>query len=65
MDYKSDEDFKYDCAILSDKDIIIPTKNQINFWNTQPQAQIIHLPAGHYPFLNYSCWEEIINDKPR
>lgn len=63
MEYKSDEDFKYDCAIISDKDIIIPTKNQINFWKTNPETQIIHLSTGHYPFLSYSCWEDIIDDK--
>lgn len=65
MDYKSNENFEFDCAIISDRDIIIPTKSQTNFWQTQKNTKIIRLSSGHYPFLNYSTWDEIINEQTR
>lgn len=60
MSYNSDESFGFDCAIISDDDKIITSKNQQNFWQTRPQTKIINLDAGHYPFLKYSSWDQII-----
>lgn len=49
----------YDCALISNFDKIIPTKNQINFW--QKSAPYKLLESGHFPFYNFTSWDEIIN----
>lgn len=46
----------YDKAIVSSNDKIIPTKNQLNFW--QNKAEIIE--SGHFPFYNFKSWNEIL-----
>lgn len=46
----------YDKAIVSSNDKIIPTKNQLNFW--QDKAQTIE--SGHFPFYNFKSWNEIL-----
>lgn len=47
----------YDSAIVSNKDRIIPFKNQMNMW--QNLAKVID--CGHFPFYNYKSWDEICN----
>ncbi len=53
--YKSDMNFKYDKVWISDNDKIIPTKNQIKFWNQQP-----NLKSGHAPFNLFLKWSELL-----
>ena len=48
----------YDLAIISDFDKIIPTKNQIRFWNDK--VTIINLENGHFSFYNFGSWENIL-----
>ncbi len=48
--------FNYDIVLISAKDKIMPTKNQVNYWKNY-----ISLEAGHYPFYNFSSWSEIVN----
>ena len=45
----------FDKKIVSDKDLIIPTKNQLNYWKN---PDIIE--GGHCPFFRYKSWLEII-----
>ncbi len=52
----------YDKAIISQNDIIIPTKNQINFWQNNTKS-IKMLESGHFPFYNFKSWEEILQCK--
>ncbi len=56
----------YDFVLISVNDKIIPTKNQINFWKDQASYKI--LECGHFPFYNFTSWEDIISqnyaDKP-
>lgn len=56
----------YDFALISANDKIIPTKNQINFWENNAPHKI--LERGHFPFYNFTSWEDIISqsyaDKP-
>lgn len=52
----------YDKAIISQNDIIIPTKNQINFWQNNTKS-IKLLESGHFPFYNFKSWEEILQCK--
>ena len=48
----------YDKALISKFDKIIPTKNQINFW--QNNAEIEMLESGHFPYYNFKSWNEIL-----
>ena len=48
----------YDKALISSRDKIIPTKNQINFW--QNNAEIEMLESGHFPYYNFKSWNEIL-----
>lgn len=49
----------YDYAIISDTDKIIPTRNQIKCWENY-NTPIKILNSGHFPFFNFSSWDEII-----
>lgn len=48
----------YDYALISLDDKIIPTKNQINFW--QKNAKYLTIESGHFPFYNFEKWNDII-----
>lgn len=48
----------YDKVLISSRDKIIPTKNQINFW--QNNAEIEMLESGHFPYYNFKSWNEIL-----
>ena len=48
----------YDKAIISSRDKIIPTKNQVHFW--QNNAEIKMLESGHFPYYNFKSWNEIL-----
>ena len=49
----------YDKVIISLKDKIIPTKNQIHFWKDK-DVIIENIDCGHYPFDVFSNWNKII-----
>ena len=53
--YSSNFNFKYDRIILSSEDKIIPTKNQIAFWGTEP-----NIKSGHAPFNHFGKWSELL-----
>jgi len=53
----SSEKSIYDCALVSDHDRIMPTKNQLNFW---PEEIVRRIDASHFLFYAYSSWDEII-----
>ena len=53
--YKSNMNFKYDKVLISSEDKIIPTKNQVAFWNIEP-----NINSGHAPFNNYTKWSELL-----
>lgn len=53
--------FSFSKAVISENDKIIPTKNQHNFWNTQNNVEVKNIQGGHYPFLNYKKWDDILN----
>ena len=48
----------YDFALIGNNDKIIPTKNQINFWQNSAPFKI--LESGHFPFYNFESWAEIL-----
>lgn len=49
----------WDKVYISEKDIIFPVKNQLNYWQGRC-ANIYNLSGGHYPFYQFQRWEEII-----
>lgn len=48
----------YDKAFVSNNDKIIPTKNQLNFWQNKVPVEI--LESGHFPYYNFKSWNEIL-----
>lgn len=48
----------YDKTLISTNDKIIPTKNQVNFW--QNNAEIEMLESGHFPYYNFVSWNDIL-----
>lgn len=50
----------YDLAIISNYDKIIPTKNQINFWQ-KLGCDIMSFETGHFPFYQFNNWNEILD----
>ncbi len=51
----------YDHVIISDTDKIIPTRNQLNFWQNKSNTEIVLLDSGHFPFFEFDSWKDIIN----
>ncbi len=48
----------YNKAIISSNDKIIPTQNQINFWQDNADTKLIE--SGHFPYYNFKSWNEIL-----
>lgn len=57
-DEKSYEKY-YDLAYVSDKDKIIPPNNQKLFWQKY-NTEIKMLDSGHFPYYNFSAWNELL-----
>lgn len=53
--YSSNTNFKYSKVIISDNDKIIPTKNQMAYWNIEP-----NISGGHAIFYLIDSWSELI-----
>ena len=49
---------KFNKAIIPMSDIIVPSKNQIRYWENI--ADITKINSLHYPFNNFKSWYEII-----
>lgn len=53
------DELQWDKVYISDKDVIFPMLNQQNWWQERcKDIQIIS--GGHYPFYQFTTWEEII-----
>lgn len=47
-------------AWIAEKDLIVPTPNQVRYWShVGVDAKIIE-GVGHYPFLSFRSWNELI-----
>ncbi len=53
--YKADSNFKYTKILLSNKDRIIPSKNQSAFWKLAPNTE-----GGHCLFYKFEYWSELL-----
>ena len=52
------EELEFDYSIISNDDKIIPTKNQINFWENK--TKIFRINSTHCPFEKYTRWTELL-----
>lgn len=52
------EELKFDYALISNDDRIVPTKNQIAFWQNKAPYKLIN--STHCPFEIFKSWREII-----
>ena len=48
----------YDTAIVSFRDMIVPTAHQRSFW--QNRCPVIGIDGCHYPFAGFNSWSEIL-----
>ena len=66
LEYKPNENFTYSKVIIPDSDLIIPTKNQTNYWRGSKYKsgdnghEVVMLHSGHCPFLSIGSWAEIL-----
>lgn len=58
QNFELKEELKFDKALISLDDRIVPTKNQLNFW--QDKAQIEQVQGTHCMFENYKSWQELL-----
>lgn len=52
------EELKFDYAFISNDDRVVPTKNQIAFWQNKAPYKLIN--STHCPFEIFKSWREII-----
>ena len=57
--YSADENCKFSKVFIPKNDLIIPTKNQLNYWSKQDVFKV-EIPSGHCPFLEFKSWSEIL-----
>lgn len=50
---------KWDTCYISEKDLIFPVRNQVN-WCRREEIPVVSLPGGHYPFYRFRNWREIL-----
>lgn len=55
LEYKPNTEFQYTKAIVGSDDKIIPTKNQLNYWDNPTTIN-----SGHCPFMLYKKWTELL-----
>lgn len=61
QNFEIKKELNFDLAIISNNDKIIPTKNQIAFWENKSKLNLIN--STHCPFENYKNWSELIYAK--
>jgi len=53
-----DKELNFDYAFISNNDRVVPTKNQINFWENK--TQIKHIQSTHCPFEIFEKWSDLL-----
>lgn len=48
----------WDKVYVSEKDVIFPVENQLNWWTGK--APVTFISGGHYPFTSFKSWEAIL-----
>jgi len=60
-DYSGAGYLPFDKVFISGSDKIVPPKNQLGFWQASGCVSIKNLQGGHYPFVNFKKWNDILN----
>lgn len=47
-------------ALVSEKDLIVPSANQVAYWELHQVPFEVLEGAGHYPLMQYDSWEELL-----
>ncbi len=55
---KLSDELNFDLAIISNDDKIIPTKNQLNFWQNKTTVRKIN--STHCPFEIFNSWQDLL-----
>lgn len=58
QNFKIEKELAFDKAIISLEDRIIPSKNQIAFWENKTEIQTIN--STHCPFECFKFWDELL-----
>jgi len=53
--------FRWDYAVISEKDKIFPSKNLIGYWEKEKSTKNIVLPLPHYFFHKWDSFSDFIN----
>ncbi len=53
----SSQESIYTCALIADRDYIMPTKNQLNYW---PEKIVHQVDGNHFLFYAYKSWDELV-----
>lgn len=48
-------------AVISERDLIVPRDNQVAYWQKHNVPFQLLEGIGHYPMLEYSTWQELLN----
>ena len=51
----------YRDILISTRDLVVPTKNQVSFWQAKEDCKIILLDEAHYPFTTFDNWEQLMD----
>lgn len=54
----------YKNILISKKDRVVPTGNQMAFWQQEHTGKIHSVEGGHYPFSGFQSWQELIDFNP-
>ncbi len=55
-------DLKFDKVYIAKYDKVVPTRNQINFWQKYPPGSIINIEDGHFPFYSDEIFKELFEN---
>jgi biotin synthesis protein BioG len=58
----NEADSIYTEVVVSTKDVIVPTRNQLQFWRKSP---VKSLDAAHFPFYLWAGWDEMMDTLSR
>lgn len=50
----------YRDILISTSDLVVPTKNQVSFWQSTGDCKIHLLEEAHYPFGRFENWEQLM-----
>lgn len=49
----------YKRVVVADRDLVVPSKNQLRYWQDQ---RIKTISGGHFPFYAWQHWDDVISD---